>query len=102
MHTSAVFAPLRREVRGNARVFAIEADMKYAVGNSSVFRQGFAKLRQFGLSFDVWLYHPQLEDEILPLCRAQGVGVIDHPVGNDPAQGVADLAAHREKRQASA
>ncbi len=27
-----------------------------------VFREGFAQLAKFGLSFDAWLYHPQLPD----------------------------------------
>ena len=35
----------------------------------STFRQGFAKLRQFNLSFDAWLYHPQLAD-LTDLARA--------------------------------
>jgi L-fuconolactonase len=30
----------------------------------ATFRQGFAKLKQFGLSFEAWLYHPQLADVI--------------------------------------
>jgi L-fuconolactonase len=33
------------------------------------FRQGFALLGQLGLSFDAWLYHPQI-DELADLARA--------------------------------
>lgn len=32
------------------------------------FRQGFARLKKYGLSFDAWLYHPQLDD-LLQLAR---------------------------------
>jgi L-fuconolactonase len=34
-----------------------------------VFRAGFARLRRFGLTFEAWLYHPQLAD-LLDLLRA--------------------------------
>ncbi len=52
------------------------------------FRQGFARLRQFGLSFDVWLYHPQLAD-VADLARAfpDQPMVLDHvggPLGIGP------------------
>jgi L-fuconolactonase len=55
------------------------------------FRQGFAKLRQFGLSFDVWLYHPQLDD-VTDLARAfpDQPMVLDHvggPLGIGPYAG---------------
>ena len=55
------------------------------------FREGFARLRQFGLSFDVWLYAPQLAD-VIDLARAfpdQPI-VLDHvggPLGIGPYQG---------------
>ena len=55
------------------------------------FREGFAKLRQFGLSFDVWLYHPQLP-EVTALAKAfpdQPI-VLDHvggPLGIGPYAG---------------
>ena len=58
------------------------------------FRQGFAKLRQFNLSFDVWLYHPQLA-EVIDLARAfpdQPI-VLDHvggPLGIGPYAGRRD------------
>jgi L-fuconolactonase len=57
----------------------------------SLFRQGFAKLRQFRLSFDVWLYAPQLV-EVIDLARAfpdQPI-VLDHvggPLGIGPYKG---------------
>ena len=35
----------------------------------AVFREGFAKLGELGLSFDAWLYHPQLED-LIDLARS--------------------------------
>jgi len=35
----------------------------------ATFRQGFAKLAPLGLSFDAWLYHPQI-DELADLARA--------------------------------
>ena len=35
----------------------------------ATFRQGFAKLGAMGLSFDAWLYHPQI-DELADLARA--------------------------------
>jgi predicted TIM-barrel fold metal-dependent hydrolase len=55
------------------------------------FRQGFARLRQFGLSFDVWLYHPQLDD-VTDLARAfpDQPMVLDHvggPLGIGPYAG---------------
>ncbi|HXY98797.1 MAG TPA: amidohydrolase family protein [Stellaceae bacterium] len=58
------------------------------------FREGFAKLGQFGLSFDIWLYHPQLAD-VLDLARAfpQQPMVLDHvggPLGIGPYAGRRD------------
>ena len=35
----------------------------------ATFRQGFAQLAKFGLSFDAWLYHPQI-GELTDLARA--------------------------------
>jgi L-fuconolactonase len=55
------------------------------------FREGFAKLRQFQLSFDAWLYSPQLSD-VIDLARAfpdQPI-VLDHvggPLGIGPYKG---------------
>ena len=58
------------------------------------FRAGFAKLRQFGLSFDVWLYHPQLAD-VADLADAfpDQPMVLDHvggPLGIGPYEGKRD------------
>jgi L-fuconolactonase len=58
------------------------------------FREGFAKLRQFGLTFDIWLYHPQLGD-VADLARAfpEQRMVLDHvggPLGIGPYAGRRD------------
>ena len=37
--------------------------------NDRKFREGFAKLKQFDLSFEAWLYHPQIDD-VISLARA--------------------------------
>jgi predicted TIM-barrel fold metal-dependent hydrolase len=54
------------------------------LGNSK-FREGFAVLGRFGLSFDAWLYHPQIDD-VRDLARAfpQTKIVLNHvggPIG---------------------
>ncbi|MBS0642208.1 MAG: amidohydrolase family protein [Acetobacteraceae bacterium] len=59
-----------------------------------VFRAGFARLAQFNLSFEAWLYHPQLDD-LTDLLRAhpdQKV-VLNHfggPLGVGPYEGHRD------------
>lgn len=55
------------------------------------FRQGFAQLRKYDLSFDAWLYHPQLT-ELADLARAfpETPIVLDHvgsPLGIGPYAG---------------
>jgi predicted TIM-barrel fold metal-dependent hydrolase len=55
------------------------------------FREGFAKLAKFGLSFDAWLYHPQI-GELMDLARAfpETAIVLDHvgaPIGVGAYQG---------------
>lgn len=55
------------------------------------FREGFAELARFGLSFDSWAYHTQLE-ELAELARAfpETPVVIDHvgaPIGAGPYAG---------------
>jgi L-fuconolactonase len=55
------------------------------------FREGFARLRQFDLSFDIWLYHPQLA-EVTELAHAfpEQPMVLDHvggPLGIGPYEG---------------
>ena len=55
------------------------------------FRAGFARLKPFGLSFDAWLYHPQIP-ELTDLARAfpEQPIVLDHmggPIGIGPYAG---------------
>ena len=56
--------------------------------NNRNFREGFAKLKQFDLSFEAWLYHPQIDD-VISLARdfpAQPI-VLNHfggPIGIGP------------------
>ena len=64
------------------------------VYRDATFREGFAKLAAFGLSFEAWLYHPQLDD-VADLARAfpdQPI-VLDHvggPLGAGPYAGRRD------------
>jgi predicted TIM-barrel fold metal-dependent hydrolase len=58
------------------------------------FREGFAQLAPLGLSFDAWLYHPQIA-ELTDLARAfpETTIVLDHyggPLGIGPYAGRAD------------
>jgi L-fuconolactonase len=58
------------------------------------FREGFAQLAPLGLSFDAWLYHPQIP-ELTSLARAfpETTIVLDHfggPLGIGPYAGKAD------------
>jgi L-fuconolactonase len=58
------------------------------------FREGFAQLAPLGLSFDAWLYHPQIP-ELTDLARAfpDTTIVLDHlggPLGIGPYAGQAD------------
>ncbi|HJQ55611.1 MAG TPA: amidohydrolase family protein [Vineibacter sp.] len=60
----------------------------------ATFRAGFARLAPLNLSFDAWMYHPQLDD-LLDLARAfPGTTIIlDHvggPLGYGPYAGKAD------------
>jgi predicted TIM-barrel fold metal-dependent hydrolase len=55
------------------------------------FRQGFARLAKFGLSYDAWVYHPQIA-EVTDLARAfpEVPIVLDHagtPLGLGPYRG---------------
>ncbi|MFT7597220.1 MAG: L-fuconolactonase [Acidimicrobiales bacterium] len=66
------------------------------------FRAGFDVLGRMGLSFDAWLYHPQLS-ELVDLAREhpETTVILDHlggPVGIGPYQGMRDevLAATQE------
>ena len=58
------------------------------------FREGFAHLAPLGLSFETWLYHPQLDD-VPPLAAAfpDTVMILNHfggPLGVGPYAGKAD------------
>ena len=57
------------------------------------FREGFARLQQFGLSFDAWLFHPQIV-ELTALARAfpEQPIVLDHVGG---PLGIGPYAGHR-------
>lgn len=60
-----------------------------------VFREGFAQLAGLGLSFDAWLYHPQLPD-LLALARAfpETPIIIDHA---GTLLGVGPYAGHQQE-----
>jgi predicted TIM-barrel fold metal-dependent hydrolase len=57
------------------------------------FRRGFARLAQFGLVFDAWLFHPQIP-ELTELARAfpQTTIVLDH------LGGVVGIGAYQDRR----
>lgn len=60
----------------------------------SRFREGFAVLGELGLSFDAWLYHPQIP-ELIDLARAfpETTIILDHfggPIGIGPYAGRLD------------
>ncbi|MCB1743454.1 MAG: amidohydrolase family protein [Gammaproteobacteria bacterium] len=66
------------------------------------FRRGFAELAPLGLSFDAWLYHPQLP-ELVDLARAfpDTTIVLDHfggPLGIGPYQGRRESIFERWQR----
>lgn len=58
---------------------------------SAAFRSGFARLARFGLSFDAWVFHPQLGDVIDLARRFPGQRIaLDHlgtPLGLGPYAG---------------
>lgn len=73
---------------------AIRSDARPGLLADSAFRQGFACLQRYGLSFDAWLYHPQLP-ELVELARAfpDVTIVLDHiggPLGVGPYKGKRD------------
>lgn len=60
------------------------------------FRRGYSYLSKHGLSFDAWIYHPQI-DEVVDLARAfpETQLILDHVgglLGVGPYEGRADLA----------
>ncbi len=62
--------------------------------NDATFRAGFAQLAPLGLSFDAWLFHPQIRD-LTSLARAfpETTIILDHfggPLGIGPYAGQAD------------
>ena len=62
------------------------------------FREGFARLAKLGLSFDAWVYHPQLH-ELVDLARAfpNATIVLNHigaPLGVGPYAGKRDEVFH--------
>ena len=64
----------------------------------AAFRKGFAVLHRLGLSFDAWLYHPQI-DELTDLARAfpDSKIVLDHvggPIGIGAYAGKAEEFRH--------
>ncbi len=63
------------------------------LGDATV-RKGFARLQPLGLSFDAWLYHPQLPELVALACDFPGVPIIlDHiggPLGLGPYKGRRD------------
>ena len=64
------------------------------IGETS-FREGFAVLARFGLSYDAWLYHPQI-DELTELARAFPASriVLDHVGG---PLGIRGYAGNRDQ-----
>ncbi|MEZ5560263.1 MAG: amidohydrolase family protein [Pseudomonadales bacterium] len=66
------------------------------------FRRGFAELGRRGLSFDAWLYHPQIP-ELTDLARAfpDTIIVFDHfggPLGTGPYEGQREVIFERWRR----
>lgn len=59
------------------------------------FREGFARLRHHGLSFDAWLFHPQL-DELADLARA----FPDTPIVLDHLGGILRIGAYAGRDEA--
>ena len=65
------------------------------VMSDPIFRAAYARLRQFDLSFDAWLYHPQI-DEVADLARAvPDTPVILNHVGG--ALGIGPFAGKRDE-----
>ena len=73
---------------------AIRSDARRGLLADKTFRRGFACLQRYGLSFDAWLYHPQLL-ELVALARAfpDVTIILDHiggPLGVGPYKGKRD------------
>jgi L-fuconolactonase len=72
----------------------IRSDARRGLLADSAFRRGFACLKRYDLSFDAWLYHPQLA-ELVELARSFPAVriVLDHiggPLGVGPYKGKRD------------
>ena len=81
----------------NARDAAIPAPAnapEFGLFGDADFRAGFARLAPLGLSFDAWLYHPQI-DELTALARAfpETQIVLNHVGG---PLGIGDYAGRRD------
>ena len=66
---------------------------RYLYRDHKEFREGFAVLGKMGLSFDAWLYHPQLGD-LIDLARS----FPDQPIVLNHAGGPLGLAWYSERR----
>ncbi len=66
---------------------------RYVYRDHAKFREGFAKLRGLALSFDAWLYHPQLGD-LIDLARA----FPEQPIVLDHAGGPLGLGWYADRR----
>ncbi|GAA6188374.1 amidohydrolase family protein [Litorivita sp. NS0012-18] len=94
-------AAAKGRLRGIRHITAVDPgfddalpDIKPRLMMQEDFRAGFAKLAGHGLSFDAWLYHPQIA-EFTDLARAhpETVMVLDHfggPLGVGPYRGRGD------------
>jgi predicted TIM-barrel fold metal-dependent hydrolase len=64
--------------------------------SDKTFREGFAVLGQLGLSFDAWLYHPQI-DEVTELARAfPNTPIVLNHVGGPIGTGAAYTGKRKE------
>lgn len=63
---------------------------------NSAFREGFARLAPLGLSFDAWLFEPQLDDLVDLACAFPDVRIVLNHAGSP--LGVASYAGTRESR----
>jgi predicted TIM-barrel fold metal-dependent hydrolase len=63
----------------DASIKSVPMELPKALMMESGFREGFSRLARFGLSFDAWLYHPQIP-ELADLARAfsETTVVLDH------------------------
>lgn len=73
---------------------SISTPPAFGVMGTPAFREGFALLHQFGLTYDAWVYHPQIDD-LIDLARAfpETPIVFNHvggPLGVGPYRGRRD------------